>query len=586
MEVLKGIPVSPGVVIGPAFVLDDAPLRVRRRTIGHDRIREEVARLDEALDGARAELEEMRTSAKKDFGAEAAQVFAFHLGLLSDPSLTDPMRRRIEQEGVSASYAASSGFQVFAQRLSALDDAAFRTKVDDVWDLDRRVVSRLIGERASRIDQLDEASIVVASDLTPSMALRLHDANVLGFATDTGGLTSHTAIVARALGLPAVVGLQCGANAVEDGDLMIIDGDRGVVIIHPDEDTLNQHRARIEQLREVRVSLEEEGAEAPSITRDGERIEIHGNVEFPDEINAILRHGGEGVGLFRTEFLFLRKGGEPTEDEQYDAYVDCITRLKGKPLTIRTLDLGADKPAPGEQAVRERNPALGCRSIRRSLQRLGPFTRQLRSVLRASATGPVRLMFPLITNTLEIRQARMVMRDVMEDLEEERVAFDRDLPVGMMVETPAAAITASLFAREVDFFSIGTNDLVQYTLAVDRTNERVANLYTAAHPAVLRLIKDVIRAGRRRGISVSICGEAAGQIDFTMLLIGLGLRTVSVSPALIPRVKRIVRRVDIKQCERLARKVGSFDSERQVAAYLRDQTRTVIPEVFDGRSVE
>ncbi|RMD60498.1 MAG: phosphoenolpyruvate--protein phosphotransferase [Planctomycetota bacterium] len=586
MEVLKGIAVSPGLVIGPAFVLDDAPLRVRRRTIGSDRIRDEVQRLEEALTAARTELDALRAQAAQEFGKEAAQVFAFHVGLLSDPSLTEPMKRRIEQEGVSAEYAASVGFQELAQRLRSLGDEAFRTKVDDVWDLDRRVLSRLIGQRESRIDQLDEPSIVAAPDLTPSTALKLHDANVLGFATEAGGLTSHTAILARALGLPAVVGLPSLTRVVEDGATVILDGDRGVVIVHPDAQTLEEHQQRIKQLRRIRVALLEEGAEAPSITRDGQPVAILGNIEFPEEIDDLNRYGGQGVGLFRTEFLYLRRRTDPSEEEQLAAYLDCLRRLDGKPLHIRTLDLGADKPAPGEPAALERNPALGCRSIRRSLQNLPSFKKQLRAVLRASAHGDVRLMFPLITNTLEIRQARMVLRDVMEDLEEEGVPFNRDLPVGMMVETPAAAITASLFAREVDFFSIGTNDLVQYTLAVDRTNERVANLYSAAHPAVLKLIKDVIRAGRRRGISVSICGEAAGQLEYTMLLIGMGLRTLSVTPTLAPRVKQVVRRVDVRQCERLARKVGSFDSERQITAYLREQTRMVIPEVFDGRSVD
>jgi len=586
MEVLKGIAVSPGLVIGPAFVLDDAPLRVRRRTIGSDRVRDEVKRLEEALTAARTELDALREQAAQEFGEEAAQVFAFHVGLLSDPSLTEPMKRRIEQEGVSAEYAASVGFQELAQRLGSLGDEAFRTKVDDVWDLDRRVLSRLIGQRESRIDQLDEPSIVAAPDLTPSTALKLRDASVLGFATEAGGLTSHTAILARALGLPAVVGLPSLTRVVEDGAPVILDGDRGVVIVHPDEQTLEEHKRRIQRLRRIRVAFLEEGAEAPSITRDGQRITLLGNIEFPEEIDDLNRYGGEGVGLFRTEFLFMRRPEEPSEEEQCQAYLDCLRRLDGKPLNIRTLDLGADKPAPGEPATLERNPALGCRSIRRSLQNLPSFKRQLRAVLRASAHGDVRLMFPLITNTLEIRQAKMVLRDVMEDLEEEGVPFNPNLPVGMMVETPAAAITAPLFAREVDFFSIGTNDLVQYTLAVDRTNERVANLYSAAHPAVLKLIKDVIRAGRRRGISVSICGEAAGQLEYTMLLIGMGLRTLSVTPTLAPRVKQVVRRVDVRQCERLARKVGSFDSERQITAYLREQTRVVIPEVFDGRSVD
>ena len=354
--------------------------------------------------------------------------------------------------------------------------------------------------------------------------------------------------------------------AAEDGLQSLLDA-------NPDAD----------QMLEFRRSLSEM-ASLPAETLDGERVQIHGNIEFPNEAAKVVELGGDGVGLFRTEFLHLRAGQGPSEAEQFEAYKQAVDSLDGRPLTIRTLDLGSDKQAHGAPA--ERNPALGCRSIRQSLQDLRSFRVQLRAALRASAFGPVRIMFPLVTTVLEQRQAKMIVEDVKEDLAEEGVAFDADIPVGMMMETPAAALMATVFAKEVDFFSIGTNDLVQYTLAVDRTNERVASLYSAANPAVLRLIKEITRAASRRGVPVSVCGEAAGEIEFTMLLIGLGLRSLSVTPSLIPTVKRVVRSVDVTMCERVARKVGSFDSERQVAAYLRDQTRAIIPEVFGGRPVD
>jgi len=585
METFQGIPVSPGVVIGRVFVLDYARRRIPMRPVGDDEIPHQTTRLDGALADSISELEAQRARTEKELGAEAAKIFAFHLGMLADPALVDPIRRHIEDEKVTAEYAVSVEFQRLAERFGSMGEATFSTKVDDVWDLERRVLRHLMGERSTRLKAFGDSAVVIAGELTPSEAASLDRDKVVAFATDTGGRTSHTAIVARALGIPAVVGLGGVSEVAEEGDTVVIDGDHGLVILDPDDETIEEYRTYTARMRTFALSLREL-AEQPAVTKDGARVRLLGNIEFPQEIEGVLDHGGDGVGLFRTEFLYLAKEREPTEEEHFQAYKESIELLAGKPLTIRTLDIGADKYTLDQAAQPERNPALGARSIRHSLQHLPMFKRQLRAVLRASALGPVRVMFPLVTNPLEHRQARMILSDVMEDLTDEGVPFDREVPVGIMVETPAAAIMANTFAREVDFFSIGTNDLVQYTLAVDRTNERVASLYSAAHPAVIRLMKEVIRAARRRGVKVSICGEAAGEVEFTMLLIGLGLRSLSVTPSLIPSVKRVIRSVEVAECERLARRVGSFDSERQVSAFLRDRTRAVIPEAFDGRSVE
>jgi len=585
MEVFKGIPVSPGVAIGRAFVLDDERRRIPRRAIARGRVAREHERLNEALQESIQELEHLHDRAAQELGREPAKVFAFHIGMLQDRSVIDPIHKRIDDECVSAEYALSEEFQRLARAFSGMQDTTFRTKVDDVWDLDRRVLRHLIGEHMTELASLHHEAVVISRDLTPSQTAGFDRSRVIALATDAGGQTSHTAIVARAIGIPAVVGLENIAPYATDGAAVIVDGDRGVVILNPDDKTLEQHEVYIERMRSFRVSLANL-ADLPSVTKDGEHITLLGNIEFPDEINLLLDHGGEGVGLFRTEFLYLTRPIEPTEDEQYEAYVDCLNRLDGRPLTVRTFDLGADKQTQSREEIPERNPALGLRSIRYCLQHLPMFRRQLRAVLRASAHGSLKVMFPLVTNPLELRQARMVLHDVMEDLDEEGIPFDRDLPIGIMVETPAAALMATVFAREVDFLSIGTNDLVQYTLAVDRTNERVASLYSAAHPAVQRLIKEVVRTARRHKVAASICGEAAGEIEFTMLLIGLGLRSLSVTPSVIPSVKRIIRSVDIPQCERLARRVGSLDSERQVSALLRDQARAILPEAFDGRAVE
>ncbi|MHC4975132.1 MAG: phosphoenolpyruvate--protein phosphotransferase [Planctomycetota bacterium] len=585
MKRFQGIPVSPGIVIGRVFILDHARRRIPRRSLDLFSLESEVERFNKAIDASITDLTAQRDKTRQELSPETAQIFAFHIGMLSDATLLDPIRSRIVEEHVAAEYAVSEQFQLLADRFASMKDTAFATKVDDVWDIERRVLTHLLGEQRTRLEHLGNDAIVVAKELTPSEAAQIERDRVIGFATDTGGLTSHTAIVARALGIPAVVGLKHFADAAEEGATVIIDGSEGLAILDPDEQALSEYRHLLEQQRSVRLSLSEL-TDLPSITADGVRINIMGNIEFPTEINAVLENGGDGVGLYRTEFLYLTSTTEPSEEDHFQAYKSSVELLAGKPLTIRTLDVGADKPNPHQRFAAERNPALGARSIRYSLQHIPEFKRQLRAILRASVYGPISVMFPLITNPLEHRQASMIIGDVKEDLQEEGIEYDPQIKVGMMVETPAAAIMASTFAREVDFFSIGTNDLVQYTLAVDRTNERVAGLYSAAHPAVIKLMKEVVRAARRRNVSVSVCGEAAGQVEFTMLLIGLGLRTLSVSPALIPSVKRLVRSVDIDTCERLARRVGSFDSERQVTAFLREKAQTSIPEVFDGRSVE
>jgi phosphotransferase system enzyme I (PtsI) len=447
------------------------------------------------------------------------------------------------------------------------------------------VLDHLIGEHAGRLRQLPHQAVIVARDLTPSQAAEFDRDLVMAFATDLGGRTSHTAIVARALRIPAVVGCHDLTSRATDGQRVIIDGDRGLVILDPDRAHLDRYRQLIEQARTFQLSLREL-ASLPSETADGVPVCILGNIEFPDEIASILELGGEGVGLYRTEFLYLTRQAEPTEEEHYESYRKCVELLKGRELTIRTVDLGADKYTQRQLGAPERNPFLGLRSIRYSLHHLSDFKTQMRAILRASAHGPVKVMVPLVTNMGELRQSRSILRDVMEDLSEEGSPFDRDIKVGMMVEVPAAAIMADTFAREADFFSIGTNDLVQYTLAVDRTNERVASLFSPAHPAVLRLIREVVRAGERRSTPVSCCGESAGDLEFAILLLGLGLRTLSVAPPSIPHLRRLVRSVTIRQCERIARRAVALDSDGEVAAYVRDQARKIIPEAFEGRALD
>ncbi|MCC7388092.1 MAG: phosphoenolpyruvate--protein phosphotransferase [Phycisphaerales bacterium] len=585
MQVLPGIPVSSGIVIGRVFVLDHDPHRVARWTVPEAAVPREVERLDKAIAESLQDLEKVYAGAEHELGIEAAKIFLFHRGMLSDKKLIGPMREMIRDEHVNAEHAVVVAFDSLAQMFRKQRDSAFRTKTDDIRDLASRVLDHLMGSGPARLAQLEHPAVIVATDLTPSQTAGFDRKKVVGFVTDSGGRTSHTAIVANALGLPAVVGCRNITAAAQSGQTVIIDGDRGLVLLDPEEDDLRRYRGFIEQRRTYQLSLSEV-AGLPSITRDGVHVRIVGNVEFPEECTTVVDQGGEGVGLYRSEFLYLAGETEPTEEEHFAAYARCIELLAGRPLTIRTVDLGADKYTQARSMTPERNPALGLRSIRYSLAEKAMFRKQLRAILRASALGPVKIMFPMITTIGELRHAKLILRDVMEDLGDEGIGFDRQMPVGVMIEVPSAALIADTLAQEVQFFSIGTNDLVQYTLAVDRTNERIAGLYQPAHPAVIQLIRGVAKAAAKAEIEVSCCGEAAGELDYALLLMGLGLRTLSVPGNAIPHLKRLVRSVEISQCERIARKVRSFDSEVQAATYLRDQARKLVPEAFDGRAVE
>ncbi len=587
MDVLKGIAVSPGIVVGEVFVLDDERRRIPRRTVPRARVGDEHTRLDAALTASITELAAVRQRTATELGEEAAKIFAFHLGMLADRALTRPMHDAIEKEAVTAEFAAWTGFGALVDRFAAMSDAAFRTKVDDVHDLCARVLKHLIGEHTSRLQALKHRAVVFARDLTPSQAAAFNRSHVLGFVTEAGGKTGHTGIFARALGIPAVVGCAKAVDAALDGTRVIIDGDEGLVILDPDDTHLRRYQRRLENQQTYRLSLNELIA-LPTVTRDGTPVELMGNIEFPEEIPGVLGSGGVGVGLYRTEFLFLASDFEPTEDDHYRAYAECVRLLDGRPLTIRTLDLGADKYTQQRAEDPERNPFLGLRSIRYCLRNLDAFKTQLRAILRAAALAPgtVRVMFPLITTHDEFRRAKFMLNDVAEDLAEHGIPHDPAVKVGMMVEVPSAAILAEQFAQQVDFFSIGTNDLVQYTLAVDRTNQSVADLFNPHHPAVTFLIDRTIHAARLNRIPVSCCGESAGEPEHALLLLGLGLRNLSATASSLPNLKRLIRSVSIEHCERVARKAAGIDSDVAVTAFLRDATRKIIPEASGGRSVE
>lgn len=584
MNRITGIPVSKGLVIGRVYLMEqDRSLRVGRQEIAPEDAPSQIERFELARRAAIADLDALHEESTGEMGEEAAKIFLFHIGALNDPTILKPIRAMIEDEHVTPEYATSFTLKKLADRFAKHPDSTFQSKVDDLRDLASRLLSKLTGKSAATLAKVAENTIIIARDLTPTQTAGFNRQHVTGFVTDLGGRTSHTAIVAGALSLPAVVGTKDITARARDGQTIIVDGNKGTVILDPKEETIEQYQNMIQTAEEARISLHEL-ANLPAITTDGVEVELLGNIEFADEITHLLDEGGQGVGLFRTEFLYLTGNQSPTEEDHFNAYKKCIEMLDGKTLTIRTIDLGADKYTQKQEETPERNPALGLRSIRHSLQNQKMFRTQLRAILRASALGPVKVMFPLITNLTEFRSARYFLNEEMEELAELGIEYNPNIDVGMMVEVPASALMASSFAREVDFFSVGTNDLVQYTLAVDRTNERVASLYTPIHPAVLRLVRDVARAARKREIPVSCCGQSAADPAFAALLIGMGVRTLSVTASSLPLVKRTIRALDSGKCERIAKRAIGFDSEAESSSYVLNRLRKIVPEVFDGRS--
>ncbi len=579
MEIKKGIGVSPGVVISTAIVLDAEDLVVPRRHVEPQAVEHEVRRFEEAMARSLAELNALRENVAKKYSKEIGDILNFHIGVLRDRDLADPVINTIRQQKVTAEYAVSVVLRRYASNFSAISDRYLSERVKDIFDIERRIMHNLVGQKQESLAHLSSDVVVIAHDLLPSQTAALDRAHVKGFATDVGGRTSHTAIVARAMGIPAVVGLGNITAEVSSGDRIILDGNRGVVIINPDAEQLAEHR-EYERRREVLEAELRELVSLPAVTLDGHAVSLYANIEFPEEVDEAIRRGAAGIGLYRTEFLYMASQKEPTEEDHYNAYAESLRRLGGRPLVIRTLDLGADKYTQARSPTPERNPFLGDRSIRMCLHDIPMFKRQLRAILRSSVLGDVRIMFPMISTLMELRQARMVLKDVMEELDDEGVPYRADIPVGMMIEVPSAALMANQFAREVNFFSIGTNDLIQYTLAVDRTNEKVAGLFCPAHPSVLLLIRDVIRAGQRNDISVSVCGEMAGEPLYTLLLLGLGLTLFSMNSTDIGEVKRIIRSTTIEHARQVARKVMSFDSERQILHFLREETRRIVPDIF------
>ncbi len=580
MHTLRGIAVSPGIAIGPLQVLDPRGLRPPLRAIAEDAVAAEFDRLDRALAAARVEAEAAEDDARGRIGPEYGDILAAHARMIADPTLRRDARARIERDHVGAEHAVSEVLEGHAARLAGLADSHLAARAADVRDIERRIVAQFPGQGPTPLTgDTDRPIVVLAHDLSPSETAGLDPLGVLGFATESGGLASHTAIVAAALEIPAVVGLGRALDLARACRVAIIDGDEGLVVLDPDEATLDRYR-RASAERTARFAGLADLAHLPAETLDGRRVELWGNIEFPAEVEPCLARGATGIGLYRTEFLFLNADRPPTEDEQFSAYEAVVRSAGGRPVTFRTLDLGADKLVSYRNGhPPEPNPALGLRSLRLSLRDPALFRAQLRAILRAGALGgDVRVMFPLVSTVTEFRQARATLDAVAAELAAEGVAVPAGLPVGIMVEVPAAAVMADQFAKEVDFFSIGTNDLIQYTLAVDRTNETVADLYSAADPSVLRLIGLVVAAAAPLGVEVSVCGAMGGEPLYAMLLLGLGIDRLSMPPHQLPEIKRVIRAIRDDRARELAAEVLTLETAADVTLRLRRALLDALPD--------
>ena len=567
MEVLKGIPVSPGVAISTAYVMGQQQPLVPSTLVPPTDVEAEVKRFSAAVASSAVEIEDLKSRIRGTPAERYIAILDAHLAMLTDERLAEEIGERIRSERYNAEHAVARVLAQYARTIEAVDDAYLSQRAGDIHDIQRRLLDALTGKKDRGVTHFPNPVAIVAHDLTPSETLSLDREKVTGFATDAGGSTSHTAIVAKGLSIPAVVGLGRATAATAGGDTIIIDGTRGLLIVNPDEATLKRYRSSQADTTVIASGL---GAlkDLPAETTDGRRIRLMGNIELPEEIQVALDNGADGVGLFRTEFLFLQAGHEPSEEEQFLVYLNAAGALGDKPLVIRTFDLGGDKVAGGLKHMAERNPSLGCRSIRYCLENPHIFRAQVRAILRASVRGNVRILFPMISSVEEVRRAKLFLAEVRKELQSRAIPFAEDIKIGIMVEVPSVAVAPDAFTPEADFFSIGTNDLIQYTLAVERVNEHVAWLFTPAHPAILRLIKNVVDTGNAARIPVSVCGEMSSDPLFVMFLVGLGIEELSLSPRAIPRIKQIIRSFSFQDARKVAETALTLHNAREVTSFL------------------
>jgi phosphotransferase system enzyme I (PtsI) len=561
---IKGVAASPGIEIGKAFVLKEYPILIEQDKIVAEKLADEIEKLNKAIVKSKVQLEQIRDKAEKEMGADKAEIFNAHLMMLEDEVFLDEIREKIKAESIRAEYALTLVVEAYTEMFQNIEDEYLRERAADVKDIGDRLVKNLLNIPMQSLADLSEEIIIIAKDLTPSDTAQMNKEFVQAFATEMGGRTSHTAIMARSLEIPAVVGVVDLLAKARIGDTVIVDGNKGLIYLNPDQETLQQY----EKLREeyqLYVQTLKELKDLPAETKDKARkVEIVANIGTPKDCAGALANGAEGIGLYRTEFLYMDRSALPSEEEQFAAYKAVAEEMASQPVIIRTLDIGGDKKLPYLDMPEEMNPFLGWRAIRMCLDREDILRTQLRAIMRASAYGKLRIMYPMISNATEIRRANAILQQVKDDLDKEGILYDRELEVGIMVEIPAAAVIADLLIKEVDFFSIGTNDLIQYTIAVDRMNEHISHLYEPLHPAVLRLIKNVIDASHRAGKWTGMCGEMAGDVAATPILLGLGLDEFSMSAVSIPRVKKVIRSMTYQEAQEIAQKALEAENAEEI----------------------
>ena len=569
MKEFHGISASPGIAIGRVFLYLEDSMAVPKYTIQQDSIETEIERYEDAINKASDDLTELKEKLSREMEEENSRILDSHLLMLSDSMFTEQVYQKMKTEMVNIEAALKSVIEDLVSKLNASKDIYLKERSVDIYDVAKRIINHLMFRERISLADINTEVIIVSQNLMPSDTLIMNKRMVQGIALDSGGRTSHTAILAKSFEIPAVLGLRDLTQHINTNDLIIVDGHHGKVIINPDEETKNLYEKMLldYQKRESELlNMNNLAAE----TRDGKLIKLNANIEIPEEVESVLVHGADGIGLYRSEFLFMQPGRVPSEEEQFIAYKSVLESMDGKPVTIRTLDVGGDKFIPSVNNIVENNPLLGWRAIRFCIEHKEFFKYQLRALLRASVFGNLKIMFPMISGVEELEQALNILKETKEELRSEKINFIEKIPVGIMIEVPSAALTSDILARKVDFFSIGTNDLIQYTIAVDRGNEKIASLYEPFHPGVLRLIQMVIENAHKQGLSVSMCGEMAGDIYSSVILLGLGLDVYSMSAISIPEIKRIIRSVSMTDAEELVGTIMSMKSFGDIDQYVKN----------------
>jgi len=577
---LKGIVASEGIAIGKVFLVNRDHLELSHYNITtSEEIEREVQRFKKAIEESRSQLLRAKKDINKKKFKEAQYIIDTHILLLQDKVLIDNTIKIIKHDKIDAALALKKTIEGLRKNLADINDEYMKERTSDIDYIEQRILRNLAGIKADLVTKIREKVIIVAYDLSPADTANLNVNEVLGFTIDCGGRTSHTAIMARALKIPAVVGLKDITSRVKTGDTMILDGIHGVVIINPTADTLLKYHQKKAEYDEFEIGLLKH-KELPGETIDGFKVKLLANIEIMEELPSVTEYGAEGIGLYRTEFLYLNRKDLPSEEEQFEIYKTVSHKILPLPVTIRTLDIGGDKFMSQIDVAEEINPVMGLRAIRFCLKEVTIFKTQLRAILRASAHGKVKIMFPMISGIEEVRQIKKILHEVKKELQAERKVFDHNIEIGIMVEVPSAGTIADILAREVNFFSIGTNDLIQYTLAIDRVNEQVSYLYEPLHPAVLRILRNIINAAHDNGIPVAMCGEMAGEPFYIPILLGLGIDELSMNVMALPRVKRVLRSLDFKQSQLVIDNIFKLSTAGEIEMLLKKEVKKYSPGLF------